>query len=101
MTKTSPITFGDVMSQVSNKDAAERKFDINANARISDGKFTGLDSGSFVKTEGQGNGWFSYDSNQNFNFGCSGLEAEGAEEAMKAVMDFYRGVKEAIDSKTA
>lgn len=100
-TKINNITFGDVSTQVSNKDAADKVFNINGNARINEGKFVGLDGGNFTKTNGNGNGWFSFDQNNNFNFGCNGFDIDSIEEAMKAVVDFYKEVKEVVNSKNA
>lgn len=98
---TGNVTFGDISTAVSNKDAANKQFNINANARVNGGKFSALESGNLTKVDGTGNGWFSYDSSNNFNFGCNGFTPEEISEAMKAVMDFYNDVKVAIDSKTA
>ncbi|MCH5235556.1 MAG: hypothetical protein J1E16_09690 [Muribaculaceae bacterium] len=101
MTKSTNVTFGDISTQVSNKDAAEKVFNLNANAKINGGKFAGLDGGNFTKVNGNGNGWFSFDQNNNFNFGCNGFNAEEIEAAIKAVMGFYEEVKEAVNSQNA
>ena len=92
------VTFGNMTMQVSNKDAAKKEFNIFANVRINDGKIEALESGNFSKAEGTGNGWFSFDS-ANINYGCNGLSVEEAESAVKAVIDFYKEVKDIIDAK--
>ena len=96
---TSNITFGDIITQVSNMDAPDRKFNINGNARIKDNKFTGIDGGAFIKTDGEGNGWFSHNENGNFTFNCNGLGVSDISEAMATIMAFYKEVKETINSK--
>lgn len=100
-TKTNSVTFGDISTQVSNKDAEGRKFNINGNAKINDGKFVGLDGGNFTKVDGNGNGWFSFNQSNSFSFNCNGFNATEIEEAIKAVMDFYEEVKEAVNAKNA
>lgn len=96
-TKTSNVTFGDISTQVSNKDASDKVFNIMANAKINDNKFAGLEGGNFTKKDGTGNGWFNLDSNNNFNFGSNGLTKEEIEASINAIMVFYDDVKEAIN----
>lgn len=98
-TKNTNVTFGDISTQVSNRDASDKSFNIFANARINDNKFAGLESGSITKTEGEGNGYFQLDQSGNFSFGCNGFDTEEIEKAVKSVLDFYNDVKEAIESK--
>ena len=94
------VTFGDISTQVSNKDAADKIFNINGNAKINEGKFAGLEAGNFSKTDGTANGWFTFRTDNGFDFNCNGLSKEEVQLAVKALLDFGDDVQEAINSKS-
>ena len=105
-TKNSNVTFGDFVSAtraVSNKDATDKKFNINANVKVANGQVTGFENGFLTNVENPTLGNGSFNSGENFShfgFNCNNFTPEQIKEAVTAIVDFCLEVIDSITNQT-
>lgn len=96
------VTAGDIVSatrRYSNKDNADRKFNISADVNIQNGKAVNFNNGSVTKKDepvngsanfSKGEGWLSFNSNN--------LSDAETKSAFSDVMDFMSDVESNVES---
>lgn len=100
--ETTKVTAGEIVSatrQYSNKDDANRKFNITADVSIKNGKVINFNNGSLIVLDvpatgsanfSQGEGWLSFNTNN--------LTDEEVKEAFDATLVFMNDVRNNVDS---
>lgn len=104
-TQDKKVTAGDVVSatvKYTNKDNADRKFDISADVNISNGKVTNFNNGELRKkdsSEFSNANFNSSGDNAYFNYNCNNLSEEESKEAFVAIYDFISDVNRSVTTK--
>lgn len=103
-TKSTSVTPGAVVSAnvtYTNKDNADRKFDISAEISIQKKKVVSVNSGSIVKKDSVEGSNGNFNCGQNFNhfgFNSNGMNAEEIKEAIAAITAFVSDVEKNVES---
>lgn len=102
---TQKVTAGDVVSatvKYTNEADSRRKFNIDCEVGISNGKVIGFSNGRFTKKDSTeyANGNFNAGAdNAYIGFNCNGLTTEESKEAFGAVLAFMEDVKASVNQK--
>ena len=104
MATNTNVTAGDFVSatrKYSNKDNAERLFNISADVNIANGRVTNFNNGSLTKASEPTNGSANFSKGENWiSYNANNLSDNDSKEAFEAVIDFVKDVNESVTSQT-
>lgn len=99
-TANSNVTAGDFISatrKYSNKDNAERIFNINADVEIKNNQVITINKGSVTKATEATNGNATFSKGENWiSFNANNLSSEEQKEAFEAILGFIADVEENV-----
>lgn len=104
MATNTNVTAGDFVSatrKYSNKDNAERLFNISADVNIANGKVTSINNGSLTKASEPTNGSANFSKGENWiSYNANNLSDSDAKQAFDAILEFVKDVEESVTSQT-